>query len=91
MELRRRRTMASLKDILRSNTRRHNSMAVIHLKRLPLHNRPITAMGNRLPRRNSMAVITRLPHRRHSMADILLQTKAHLRKAHLQDSTLDRG
>ena len=75
MEFRRRRTMASLKDILRSNTRRklrsfaatlladshsgHNSMAVIHLKRLPLHNRPITAMGNRLPRRNSMAVITR--------------------------------
>jgi hypothetical protein len=48
-------------------------------------------MGNRLLRRNSMAVITRLPHRRHSMVDIPLQTKAHLRKAHLQDSTLDRG
>jgi hypothetical protein len=91
MELRRRRTMVSLKDILRSNTRRHNSMADIHLKRPPPHNHLITAMGNRLLRRNSMAVITRLPHRRHSMVDILLQTKAHLRKAHLQDSTLDRG
>jgi len=91
MGLRRRRTMASLKDILRSNTRRHNSMAVIHLKRLHPHNRLITAMGNRLLRRNSMAVITRLPHPCHSMADILLQTKAHLRKAHLQDSTPDQG
>lgn len=88
MELRRRKTMAPLKDILRSNTRRHSSTVAIHRKHLRLRNPLITVMANRLLRRNSMEVTTRLLHPRRNMVDILLQTKAHLLKAHLQDSSL---